>query len=149
MPNPERGSSDQVDDVLGAFPSEVRALTLQIRQFVVKTVPGSAEMTDPTARIIGYGFGTGYRDLICTIMPTKTGVNLGIARAIELPDPEGLLEGTGKLHRHIKFRQPSDLKRSGVRQLLVAAVAAWRQRVERAAAGPEQPASRRRAGRRR
>jgi hypothetical protein len=75
-------------------------------------------------------------------------VLLGIARAIELPDPEGLLEGTGKLHRHIKFRQTADLKRSGVRQLLVAAVAAWRQRVDGAAAKRVQPASRRRAGRR-
>ena len=149
MTNPARGSSDRVEDVLAAFPPEVRALALQIRQFVVKAVPGSAEMVDPAAGIIGYGFGTGYRDLICTIMPTKAGVNLGIARAIELPDPEGLLEGTGKLHRHIKFRQPSDLKRSGVRQLLVAAVAAWRQRVDGAAARRVQPAPRRRAGRRR
>jgi len=148
MTNPERGSSDQVEDVLAAFPSEVRALALQIRQFVVKAVPGSAEMVNPAARIIGYGFGTGYRDLICTIMPTKTRVNLGIAQAIELPDPEGLLEGTGKLHRHIKFRPPADLKRPGVRQLLVAAVAAWRQRVDGAAAKRVQPASRRRAGRR-
>jgi hypothetical protein len=134
MTNPGHGSTDQIDDVLAAFPSEVRTLALQLRQWVLKTLPGSAEMLDPAARIIGYGFGTGYRDLICTIMPTRIGVNLGIARAMELPDPDGLLEGTGKLHRHIKFREPGDLKPSGVRQLLVAAVAAWRQRVDGAAA---------------
>ncbi|MCA1562507.1 MAG: hypothetical protein LC753_19205 [Acidobacteria bacterium] len=81
-------------------------------------------------------------------MPTRTGVNLGIARAMELPDPEGLLEGTGKLHRHIKFRQPVDLKRPGVRQLLVAAVAAWRERVDEAAVKPIPKVSPRRAGRR-
>jgi hypothetical protein len=148
MTNPERGSTDQVDDVLAPFPSEVRALALQLRHYVLTIVPAAAEMADPTARIIGYGFGTGYRDLICTIMPTRTGVNLGIARAMELPDPEGLLEGTGKLHRHIKFKQPGDLKRSGVRQLLVAAVAAWRERVDGTAAKRVQPASSRRAARR-
>ncbi len=96
MTNPERGRSDQVDDVLAAFPSEVRALALQIRQFVVKSVPGSAEMVDLAARIIGYGFGTGYRDLICTIMPTKTGVNLGIARASSCPTRRACSRGLAR-----------------------------------------------------
>src|SRR5690606_41229841 len=37
----------------------------------------------------------------------KSHVNVGFFRGAELPDPEGLLEGTGKLMRHVKLR-PSD-----------------------------------------
>jgi hypothetical protein len=38
------------------------------------------------------------------------GVNLGIAYAMQLPDPKKLLEGTGKLHRHVKLKSKSDLE---------------------------------------
>lgn len=37
----------------------------------------------------------------------KAHVNVGFFRGAELPDPEGLLEGTGKFMRHVKLR-PSD-----------------------------------------
>ncbi len=95
---------------------------------MLKTLPDPIEMVDRPAKIIGYGFGRGYVDLICTIMPTKSGVNLGIARGARLPDPTGLMEGTGKLHRHVKLASLADLKRPGIKLLLKAAVAAWRER---------------------
>jgi len=36
-------------------------------------------------------------------------VNLGFPRATEMPDPEGRLTGTGKLHRHIRIESKKDL----------------------------------------
>ena len=38
----------------------------------------------------------------------KAHVNVGFFRGAELNDPEGLLEGTGKLMRHVKLR-PADI----------------------------------------
>jgi hypothetical protein len=49
-------------------------------------------------------------------------MNLGIANAVGLDDPEGLLEGTGKRHRHIKIRRTEDLDRPGLHALLLQAV---------------------------
>jgi hypothetical protein len=49
-------------------------------------------------------------------------INLMFARGTELPDPEGLLLGTGKRARHVTIRQEADLERPGVRTLLVAAL---------------------------
>jgi hypothetical protein len=54
----------------------------------------------------------------CWIQPNKAHVNLGFNYGAELPDPDGLLEGTGKLFRHIKIRSIKDLERPGVRKLL-------------------------------
>jgi hypothetical protein len=31
-------------------------------------------------------------------------VNLGIARGATLPDPGGLMSGTGRVHRHVELR---------------------------------------------
>ena len=68
------------------------------RAFVLKMLPNIEERVDAKARIIGYSYGPEYIDMVCMIMPTKAGVNLGIAYAMKLPDPERLLEGTGTLH---------------------------------------------------
>ena len=86
-------------------------------------IPKAVEQVDGRARIIGYGFGPKYADTVCTIMPTKAGVNLGIALATELPDPQKILEGTGKWHRHVKLKQSSDLASSALKALMHAALA--------------------------
>lgn len=49
-------------------------------------------------------------------------VNLGFNRGAHLPDPHGLLEGTGKNLRHVKIRGKEDLTPE-LAQLLRAAVA--------------------------
>jgi len=50
-------------------------------------------------------------------------VNLGIAYAMELPDPMKLLEGAGKLYRHVKLKSKADLETAALKSLLKAAVA--------------------------
>ncbi|MGH7491734.1 MAG: hypothetical protein ACREOO_05015 [bacterium] len=86
------------------------------------------EMPDASAQIIGYGFGSGYKDLLFTIIPSKAGVKLGVARAVELADPRRLLQGKGKLHRHVSLRSAMDFKKPGLKLLIESAVAAWKQR---------------------
>ena len=110
-------------DLLAHYSPEVCSLALEARSFVFKMLPNILEQVDAKARIIAYGYGPKYADVVCMLMPTKAGVNLGIAYAMELPDPEELLEGTGKLHRHVKLRSKADLKRTALKSLLKAAVA--------------------------
>jgi hypothetical protein len=96
--------SKSVAHFLAPFAPEVRDLTLATRSFVLQRIRDITEQVDVKARIIGYGYGPRYIDMVCMIMPTKAGVNLGIAYAMELPDPKKLLEGTGKVHRHVKLK---------------------------------------------
>ncbi len=121
-------TSDQVTELLETYPLDVRDLALEARKMIGSIVPNLQEMVDGSAKIIGYGFGPGYADLICTIILSKRGVKLGIARSAVLPDPHGLLEGTGKVHRYIALTKPSDLRKPGIKQLVKAAVAAWKKR---------------------
>ena len=121
-------TSDQVTELLETYPLDVRDLALEARKMIGSIVPDVQEMVDGSAKIIGYGFGSGYADLICTIILSKRGVKLGIARSAVLPDPHGLLEGTGKVHRYVALNKPSDLKRPAIKQLIKAAVVAWKKR---------------------
>lgn len=64
------------------------------------------------------------------VAPQRAWVNLGFYHAVDLPDPAGLLEGTGARIRHVKLRSPSDVERPEIAELLEAAIA------ERRAAAP-------------
>jgi hypothetical protein len=72
---------------------------------------------------IGFGSGTGYKGLAFVVTPQARHVTLGVAGGANLPDPAGLLEGTGRVHRHIKIREASDLERPELRRLLTDAMA--------------------------
>jgi len=107
--------TDGVLNSLAGYPVFVRDLAVSLRATIRSTIPEAREMLDLQGRVIGYGFGSGYADLICTIIPSKTGVKLVIVRGAELPDPHALLTGTGKRHRYVEFTEASDLRRAGVK----------------------------------
>ena len=50
-------------------------------------------------------------------------VNLGFNFGAYLPDPHGLLKGDGKIIRHVRIAQITDLDIPGVRELVRAAIA--------------------------
>ncbi len=71
------------------------------------------------------GFGVGPKKLtehFAWVMPHTGHVNLGLNQGADLPDPEGLLEGTGDKFRHVKLRSLVDLQRPALRVLLEKAV---------------------------
>ena len=112
---------DPIASFFAGYPASVTALATSLRDFVRSTIPDASETLDEQGRVVGYGIGAGYSGLVCTIIPSKTGVKLGIVRGAELPDPRKLLEGSGKRHRYVQIAQPSDLDRSGLADLLAAA----------------------------
>ena len=115
-------------DLLAPYSPEVRELALKTRTLVLKQVPEVQEQVDKTAKMLCYGFGPKYADSICVIMLAKEWVTLGFYRGTELPDPDALLEGKGKVHRHVKIKTEDDVKASALRKLLQEALKAYRQR---------------------
>jgi hypothetical protein len=122
-------ASRTVEELLEAYPAEVQALASAARRALRKWLPRVQEAADSSAPVIGYGYGSGYRGIVCTLILSKTGVKLGLARGSELADPQGLLEGSGKVHRYIQLRTPSDIRRSGVKELVKATYAAWKRSI--------------------
>jgi hypothetical protein len=53
-----------------------------------------------------------------TLIPQTAHVNVQFADGALLPDPEGIVEGTGKRIRHVKCRTPDDVARPALRALL-------------------------------
>ncbi|HYJ06901.1 MAG TPA: DUF1801 domain-containing protein [Chthoniobacterales bacterium] len=124
-------ADDDVLEFLSEYPDAIADVARRLREVVQGAVPGAQEELDRTGRVIGYGFGPGYSGLLCTIIPSKKGVKLGIVHGARLPDPHGLLEGPGKLHRYVAFAKPADLEKSGLKDLLRSAVTAWKERSKR------------------
>jgi hypothetical protein len=121
-------ASRTVENLLTAYPAEVQTLAAAARKALRKWLPGVEEKADLSAPVIGYGYGPGYRGTVCTLILSKSGVKLGLVRGVDLADPRGLLEGSGKVHRYIQLRAVSDLRKPGVSELVKATYAAWKAR---------------------
>lgn len=117
MPTP---SADPFEDFLGGYPAEIQAIAQAARSLIRELLPGALEMVDPPSKIVAYGTSHRYAGLVCAIAPYRGHVNLMLSRGASLPDPHGLLSGTGKKARHIRLLQPADLQRPGVRELILA-----------------------------
>jgi hypothetical protein len=126
-------TKNELGDLLAPYSPEVRSLALSTRTFLLEMIPGAIQVVDAGSKVVGYGFGTGYKDSVCSLMPTKAGVTLGIAWGAELPDPHRIMEGAGKVHRHVKLKGQSDLKSPALNALLKAALQATIVRRKKAA----------------
>ena len=58
---------------------------------------------------------------LCVFVLQKEHVTLAFLRGARLPDPEKLLEGKAKGVRNVKLRSVADVKRPGVKRLIVEA----------------------------
>jgi hypothetical protein len=126
--------TDNESDVLvflAEYPEAVQSITSELRLMILSSMPGVRETLDRSARIIGYGFGPGYRDMVCSVIPSKNGVKLGIVQGVELVEFNGMLQGSGKRHRHVSFEKISDLDKPRLKLLLATALAAWQARSKR------------------
>jgi len=117
-----------VDEFVARYPAAVQETAAAARKLLKAHFPDVAETVDEAARLLAYSYGPGYKGLVCTLIMSQTGVKLGIFRGAELADPKGLMAGAGKVHRHVQLRSAGDSKKPGLRQLLKAALAAWRKR---------------------
>ena len=117
-----------VEDILSRCDEKTASLALELRKFLLKELKGITEIPDNSANIIGYGYGTGYKDMICTILLSKQGVKFGLNRGSELPDPHKLLEGTGKVHRFVEIKTAADIKSPALKALLTEALKAYQLR---------------------
>jgi hypothetical protein len=122
------GGLQAVKKLLASYPPHVQEMALAARSVVRSALPHAVEMPDTSANVVGYGFGAGYKNLICTLILSKAEIKLGFFRGAEFLDPKRLMEGTGNRHRYVRLRTAADLKKPGLRPLLRAAAAAWRAR---------------------
>lgn len=110
------------DALLDNYDAGVKELATHVRSFILERLPGCLEIPDPAAGLIGYAYGRGYSNVICTLLLSKKGVKLGIWKGAQLPDPHQLLAGKGKLHRYVEIKTRADFAHPGLAELLAAAL---------------------------
>jgi Domain of unknown function (DU1801) len=119
-----------IRELFDVLPVPVQTLALSVRQLLLTSIPGANEIPDAKAKLVGYGYGLGYKDVVATLLLSKKSVKIGLAQGANLSDPSSLLKGAGKVHRYIELRNPEQLHRPEVKQLLEACLTEWRRRME-------------------
>lgn len=111
------------DDLLEMTPETLRPVAVALREAILSLHPEVSEVVRLGDRAASYGVGP--RKMIegyAYIMPHTNWINLGFYRGASLPDPEGLLEGTGAALRHVKVRTVDEAGIEGISNLLTAAL---------------------------
>lgn len=102
------------------YSPEVQELAHSTRALIYSVLPELVEVIWERQKTIGYGISpkkmSGH---FCYIAFHKEYVTLGFNYGSELEDPTHLLEGTGKLMRHVKIKHPDILSSEDLRNLLV------------------------------
>lgn len=125
MPNVKTGDP-AVDTFLKGYSPQVREIAVRARETILSVLPDATEKVFPGWRVIQYGAGAGTKDVFAVISPQRERVNLGLANGADLPDPDGLLEGSGSGIRHVKLTTPEAATAPAVRELVRGALQALR-----------------------
>ncbi len=111
------------EEAIAGADGAMQALARGARDLIAAVYPEAAEVAWPRQQIIGYGVGPKkMTEHFCYIAVHGAHVNLGFNYGAKLPDPQGLLQGTGKLMRHVKISEPRQLEGAALRDLIEAAI---------------------------
>lgn len=111
-------------DVLACASAALRPLCEHLRATIRELHPQCVEVVWPRQKIASFGVGPKkMTEHYCYLQVHAAHINLGFYRGAELPDPQGLLEGTGKALRHVKLTDVAATKRAPVLALLRAVIA--------------------------
>ncbi|MCA0456724.1 MAG: DUF1801 domain-containing protein [Chloroflexi bacterium] len=115
--------TQEIDAFLAAYPAEVQTLANKAQEMIAAAVPKAHERLYASYKAVSYLMGETMTEGFAYIAPQKDRINIGFYRGALLPDATGLLEGTGKLLRHVKVRSVGDLEKPALRQLILDSVA--------------------------
>ena len=110
--------------LLGEHPPELQAIERALRTTIRTAFPEAIEQVDFANKLIAFGRSMKIRGLLFAIIAHKSHINLQLADGALLPDPAGLIEGTGKRIRHVKIRSVEAAASPEVRAIIAAQLAA-------------------------
>jgi len=105
---------------LKPYDAPVRELALQLRALLLEEMGPCYENIYDAYSAVAIGYGTSERmsDGIFHIAVYAKHVNLGFNDGATLPDPKGILQGSGSRIRHISIKTEDDLKRPELRSYI-------------------------------
>jgi len=113
----------QLLDFLAAYDRPVVDMALALREIILEEAPDASESIYQVYTVaIWFGVSGKMKDMFCYITTHAKHVNLGFPRGAELADPDSVLEGDGKMMRHIKFKSELEMERPFVRRYIQSAM---------------------------
>jgi hypothetical protein len=94
-----------------------------LRRLLADAFPEAVEHIDFGNKLLAVGKSMGMRDLAFAIIPHAAHVNLQLADGVDIPNADGLIEGTGKRIRHVKVRSVQAAASPALRAVVEAQVA--------------------------
>ena len=116
----------QLEAFLSRYTPEIRALGEAAIAKLRARLPGAVQIVYDNYNALVVGFGSSERasDAAFSIALYPKTVRLFFLQGADLPDPQKVLEGEGKVVRSIVVRSADDLDRPAVRALMKAALKA-------------------------
>jgi hypothetical protein len=106
------------DAVLATHAADVVAAAHAIQSVILEELPTVVVMFDRGDGLLAFGTSSAMRDLLFALIPHAGWLNLQLADGATLPDPDRIVEGTGKRIRHVKLRSADAARRPAVRELV-------------------------------
>ena len=101
---PDAALESDVDRLLGEHSPELQSIERAVRRTIQAEFPDAVEQVDFGNKLIAFGRSMKIRGLLFAIIAHASWVNLQLADGVDLPNPDGMIEGSGKRIRHIKIR---------------------------------------------
>lgn len=111
------------DRHLDATAPAVADIARALRLTVLDSFPDAVVTFDRGDGLLAIGTGRSMRDLQFAIIPHTAYVNLQRIDGVDLPNPYGRIDGTGKRVRHVKVRSVEDARAPWVRAAIAAQLA--------------------------
>lgn len=113
---------------LSSYNLTVRKRALLLREIIFQYVPEVQEQIDYPAKMVAYCYGQSYKEMVCTLIPSQKGLKLGFYNGVSLPDPEKVLQGTGKISRYIEITSEKQIQSQAIQDLLKHGFEAYKER---------------------
>ena len=112
-----------MERIIDRLPPEMASLTRAVLTKLRKLLPGAVEMVYDKSNSLVIGFCPTEKPsgAINSIAVYRRWINLYFFEGDTLPDPEGLLQGTGTMVRSIRITDARDLDRPAVKALVAEA----------------------------
>jgi hypothetical protein len=120
-PSPEA----QLTAFLAKYTPEIAAEAVASLERLRPQVPGAVEIVydNYNALVIGFGATERASEAVLSIAVMPRWVDLCFLVGADLPDPHGLLLGSGKMARHVVLAEAADIDSPAVRGLIAGAIA--------------------------
>lgn len=110
------------DAVLAEHEPAVAEAARAVQRVLTESLPNAATQFDAGDGLLAIGTSTKMRDFLFALIPHRAYVNLQLVDGVDLPDPTGIVEGTGKRIRHVKVRSAEAASSPAVRAIIRAQV---------------------------